>query len=49
MASLMVIQGFKPVLSGYLECVGVGNGGRTSPGLDVMVSQGRCGCTIFKK
>ena len=49
MASLIVVQGFKPVLSGYLECVGVGKGGRTSPGLDAMISQGRCGYTIFEK
>ena len=49
MASLIVVHGFKPVLSRYLECVGVGKGGRTSPGLDARVSQGRCGCTISDK
>ena len=49
MASLIVVHGFSPVLSGCLECVGAGNGGRTSPGLDAAVSHGRCGCAIFEK
>lgn len=49
MASLIVVHGFRPVLSGYLECVGDGKGGRTSPGLLPRVSQRRCGCAIFEK
>ena len=49
MASLIVVHGFKPVLSGCFEWVGAGNGGRTSPGLDAMVSHGRCGCAICEK
>ena len=38
MASLIVVHGFRPVLSGCLECVGAGKGGRVSPGLDAMVN-----------
>lgn len=39
MAWLIVVHGFRPVLVGSFECVGDGKGGRTSPGLDAMVSQ----------
>ena len=48
MASLIVVHGFRPILSGCLECVGAGNGGRISPGLDAMVSQRHCGCATLR-
>ena len=49
MAWFIVVHGFRPVLAGSLEWVGDGKGGRTSPGLDAMVSQKRCGCANFEK
>ena len=35
MASLIVNQGLSPVLAGCSECVGLGNEGSTSPGLQI--------------